>query len=102
MFSTTDTIVAIATPQGRGAIGVVRMSGPAARDWAAPLLVRKAPLEARRATLSRLLAGKVRDHVVATFFPAPASYTGEDVVEISTHGSGVVLNAVITAAIGAG
>jgi tRNA modification GTPase len=102
MFSTTDTIVAIATPQGRGAIGIVRLSGPVARDCAATLLLRKSPLEARHATLSRLVAGTVQDDVVVTFFPGPASYTGEDVVEIAAHGSGVVLNQVLAAAINAG
>jgi len=102
MFSTTDTIVAIATPSGRGAIGVVRVSGPGAQQVSSALLSRSAPLEPRRATFSHLTAGAIHDQVVATFFPQPASYTGDDVVEIATHGSSVVLNAVVNAALGAG
>ena len=99
MFSTTDTIVAIATPSGRGAIGVVRVSGPGALQISAALLTRTSPLEPRRATFSRLTAGAIHDQVVATFFPQPASYTGDDIVEIATHGSSVVLNAVVAAAV---
>jgi len=99
MFSTTDTIVAIATPSGRGAIGVVRVSGPGALQISAALLTRTSPLEPRRATFSRLTAGAIHDQVVATFFPQPASYTGDDIVEIATHGSSVVLNAVVAAAL---
>ena len=99
MFSTTDTIVAIATPPGRGAIGVVRVSGPGALQISAALLTRTSPLEPRRATFSRLTAGAIHDQVVATFFPQPASYTGDDIVEIATHGSSVVLNAVVAAAL---
>jgi len=99
MFSTTDTIVAIATPPGRGAIGVVRVSGPGAVQISSSLLTRSSPLEPRRATFSRLTAGAIHDQVVVTFFPQPASYTGDDVVEIATHGSSVVLNAVVTAAL---
>ena len=99
MFFTTDTIVAIATPSGRGAIGVVRVSGPGALQISAALLTRTSPLEPRRATFSRLTAGAIHDQVVATFFPQPASYTGDDIVEIATHGSSVVLNAVVAAAV---
>src|SRR6478735_614464 len=98
MFSTADTIVAIATPAGRGAIGIVRLSGPEAQRVSQSLLEHGGSLEPRRATFRRLTAGSISDHVVATFFPAPASYTGEDVVEISTHGAAVILNAVLAAA----
>ena len=87
MFSTDDTIVAIATPAGRGGIGVVRISGPAAADVASGLLQLDAPLQPRHATFARTQG----DQVVATYFPAPHSYTGEHVVEISAHGSPVVL-----------
>jgi len=102
MFSTTDTIVAIATPSGRGAIGVVRLSGPGALQVSTALLDRTSQLEPRRATFSRLSAGAIHDQVVATFFQQPASYTGDDLVEIATHGSSVVLNAVVNAALEAG
>jgi tRNA modification GTPase len=103
MFSTDDTIVAIATPPGRGGIGVVRMSGPIARHIANGLLDR-VRLEPRRATFTRVLdaTGIPVDHVVATLFCSPASYTGEDVVEISAHGNPVLLAAIVRAAIARG
>ncbi|MGH9312975.1 MAG: tRNA modification GTPase, partial [Vicinamibacterales bacterium] len=103
MFTTDDTIVAIATPPGRGGIGVVRVSGPGARAVADSLLERAA-LEPRRATFTRVrdAHGLAIDHVVATLFSAPASYTGEDVVEISAHGNPVLLTAIVRAAIAAG
>ena len=98
MFSTSDTIVAIATPPGRGGIGVVRISGPDADRIARELTGRARPFKQRRATFSRIAA----DQVVVTYFQAPASYTGEDVVELSAHGSPVILNAIVRAAIDAG
>ena len=102
MFSTTDTIVAIATPPGRGGIGVVRLSGPDALAIARLLITPDTALSPRRATFTKVHAGEQIDHVVATYFPAPASYTGDDVVELSAHGSPVILRAIVTAAIGAG
>ena len=98
MFSTEDTIVAIATPPGRGGIGIVRLSGPAALAIAASLLRLKAPLVPRHATFART----ARDHVVATHFPAPHSYSGDDSVEISAHGSPVVLKQIVEDAMQAG
>jgi tRNA modification GTPase len=100
-FSTNDTIAAVATPPGRGGIGVVRLSGPGAPAIAARLITHHGPLEPRRATLTKLAGhdrGDVVDHVVATYFPGPASYTGDDVVELSAHGSPVILNAIVAAA----
>jgi tRNA modification GTPase len=103
MFSTADTIVAIATPPGRGGIGIVRLSGPEAHGIARVLLASNAPLEPRRATFGRICSGnQAVDHAVVTFFPSPHSYTGEDVVEISAHGSPVVLRSIVVAAAGAG
>jgi tRNA modification GTPase len=106
VFSTEDSIVAIATPPGRGGIGIVRISGPSAHAIAAALLKHPTPLRARHATFTRVVAqdgGEAAyDEVVATFFPSPHSYTGDDVVEISAHGSPVVLNAIVTSAIAAG
>src|SRR5690348_8107878 len=110
MFSPTDTIVAIATPLGRGGIGVVRISGPEAPRVAGMLIGRAEPLRPRHATFARLAdAGRrgsagppVSDEVVATFFPAPRSYTGQDVIEISAHGSPVVLDGIVRAAMRAG
>ena len=100
MFSTTDTIVAIATPPGRGGIGVIRLSGPDARAVAQSLVTHNRPLQPRHATLTKIV--DAIDQVVATCFPAPASYTGEDVVELSAHGSPVVLRAIVNAAIARG
>ena len=102
MFSTSDTIVAIATPPGRGAIGIVRLSGPQAASIAASLTGRAKPLEPRRATFAALTAGDIRDRVVVTWFPKPASYTGDDIVEIGAHGSAVVLEAIVSRALAVG
>lgn len=102
MFSTTDTIVAIATPAGRGAIGMVRISGPDARRIAGQLAGRARPLEARRATFATITTGQIKDRVVLTSFPSPASYTGDDVVEITAHGSAVVLKGILSGAMAAG
>ena len=100
MFSTDDTIVAIATSPGRGGIGVVRVSGASALRAAGALLDLDEPLSPRRATFARVKPAV--DQVVATYFPKPASYTGEDVVEISAHGSPVVLRQILAAAMDAG
>jgi tRNA modification GTPase len=106
VFSTADTIVAIATPPGRGGIGVVRLSGVEAREIAERLTDRGKPFEPRHATLTTVSGedthGAAVDQVVVTYFPGPASYTGDDVVEISAHGSPVILRAIVSAAIGAG
>src|SRR2546423_8865562 len=100
MFSTSDAIVAIATPPGRGGIGVVRLSGPDAHAVSLRLITHARPLEPRHATLSRVrrIDLDAFDHVVVTFFPAPHSYTGDDVVELSAHGSPVVLRGIVEAA----
>jgi tRNA modification GTPase len=103
MFSTEDTIVAIATPPGRGGIGVVRVSGPRAAAIAQTPAHRNS-FEPRHATLTTIAGsdGSSIDRTVVTHFPAPHSYTGEDVVEISAHGSPIVLQAIVAAAIAAG
>jgi tRNA modification GTPase len=103
MFSPDDTIVAIATPAGRGGIGVVRVSGPGALEIAFSLSDIRRALEPRHATLSRIVAnGAAVDRAVLTFFPAPHSYTGEDVLEISAHGSPVLLETIVRASVQAG
>jgi tRNA modification GTPase len=99
MFSPDDTIVAIATPPGRGGIGVVRISGPSSDDIARAVLNRSEPLQSRHATFARM---RGTDEVIATRFASPHSYTGQDVVEISAHGNPVVLRAIVDAAIHAG
>src|SRR5437867_11413989 len=139
-FDPHDTIVAIATPPGRGGIGVVRLSGPDAHAIARALITHRDPLQPRHATLTkvRLPASALRasawsrrsaapdmrreggkpdttyeksthaadshanaesevvsgvsrtsaaiDQAIVTYFPAPGSYTGDDVVELSAHG----------------
>jgi tRNA modification GTPase len=109
MLASTDTIVAISTPPGRGGIGVVRLSGSKAEGIARLLLGLAAPLQPRRATFGRAHeAGAssaheiVLDQVVCTWFPSPGSYTGEDVVEISGHGNPVVLGGIVQRAVDAG
>ncbi len=86
-----DTIVAIATAPGRGAIGVVRVSGPALTAIMQAVCGRA--LEARRATYLPFLdaRGQAIDHGLALYFRAPHSYTGEDVLEFQAHGGPVVL-----------
>lgn len=103
-FATDDTIVAIATPAGRGGIGVVRISGADAHRIASCLLTLQQPLIDRHATFARIGAdgAALADEVVATYFQAPHSYTGQDVVEVSAHGTPVVLTAIVQAAIGHG
>jgi tRNA modification GTPase len=103
VYSPDDTIVAIATPQGHGGLGVVRLSGPGAHNVALAMIGRSERLEPRRATFARTTpASGVADQVVVTYFEAPHSYTGEDVVEISAHGSPVLLRGLVAAAMARG
>jgi tRNA modification GTPase len=99
-----DTIVAIATPAGRGGIGVVRLSGDDARKIAAGLVRLKHELAPGRAQFGELVdeTGLRVDEVVVTYFAKPHSYTTDDVIEISAHGSPVVLRSVVERAIAAG
>ena len=109
-----DTIVAIATPAGRGGISVVRLAGPDARAITAPMLELKHELEPGRAVFGELVeaeesrqlqsspmlesAGPTSrriDEVVVTYFQKPHSYTTDDVVEISSHGSPVVTRHIV-------
>lgn len=106
-----ETIVAIATPPGRGGIGIVRISGPLARIVAEPILRLANPLAPGRARFAQLLdptaldedePAPVLDQAVVTYFAAPHSYTSEDVVEIALHGAPVLLEAVLRHAIAHG
>lgn len=128
-----DTIVAIATPPGRGGIGVVRLAGPEAKAIALPMLRLKHELEPGRAVFGELIdSGGVGalaressaersepntsastpgpavsheqriDEVVVTYFAKPHSYTTDDIVEISAHGSPVVLRHVVDLALAGG
>src|SRR5688572_21598201 len=108
MFATDDTIVAIATPAGHGALGVIRISGPRALDIVHTIATRRSSFEPRRATLTRIrdvagaTSGSTIDNVIVTCFRAPQTYTGEDVVELSAHGSPIVLRTIVETAIAAG
>ncbi len=108
-----DTIVAIATPPGRGGIGVVRLAGSRAREIAQPMLRLKHEMEAGRAVFGELVepssehtpANKQAeriDEVVVTYFAKPHSYTTDDIIEISAHGSPVVLRHLVELSIAAG
>src|SRR3984957_11360548 len=96
-----DTIVAIATPPGRGGIGVVRLAGPQALAIAGPLLRLKHKIEPGRAVFGELIDPDVKerdiriDEVVVTYFANPHSYTTDDIIEISAHGSPVVLRHIV-------
>ena len=100
-FSTADTIVAVATPPGRGGLGVVRLSGPDAPAIAQRLTGRTSPFAPRHATLAAIRDLRITEHIVhidqavVTWFAAPQSYTGEDVVEISGHGSPWLLQEIV-------
>ncbi len=87
----SDPIVAIATAQGRGAVGIVRVSGKNLRPWAEQWLGRT--LRPREATYLPFpdAHGVPIDQGLALFFPAPHSFTGEDVLELQAHGGSVVL-----------
>jgi tRNA modification GTPase len=95
-----DVIAAISTPPGRGGIGVVRLSGLCALDIAS-LIFRaesESPIEPNRARFGHLIqpeTGDSIDQIVLTWFKAPHSYTGEDVVELSCHGSPLILARVL-------
>ena len=101
-----DTIVAISTPPGRGGIGIVRLSGSQARSIAEPILKLRQPLAHAIARFAEILDntadGAKLDEAVVTYFAAPNSYTAEDVVEISAHGSPVVLEYLVRHALGSG
>jgi tRNA modification GTPase len=100
-----DTIVAIATPPGRGGVGMVRISGPEARPLAQSMLQLKHPLEAGRAVFAELVEPHSRERIdesVVTYFAKPHSYTTDDVVEISAHGSPVVLRHIVELALAGG
>ena len=97
-----DTIAAIATASGNGAIGVIRLSGPQARSIAEGLTSKV--LQPRYAHLTTFTSsdGVVLDSGLSLYFPAPNSFTGEDVVELQGHGGQYVLRAVLSDCINRG
>ncbi|MDH4015433.1 MAG: tRNA uridine-5-carboxymethylaminomethyl(34) synthesis GTPase MnmE, partial [Chromatiales bacterium] len=97
-----DTIAAIATPPGRGGVGIIRISGPAAAEIGKRLSgVLPAP---RRAVLARFgnIHGEALDEGLVLFFPGPHSFTGEDVIELHGHGGPVVLDLLLQSVLAAG
>ena len=104
---TTDTIVAISTPPGRGGIGIVRLSGAEAASIAVQLVSLRQPLEHAHARLADVLdeardSGGRIDEALVTLFATPNSYTAEDVVEIAAHGSPLVLDLLVRRALDLG
>ena len=92
-----DTIVAVATAPGRGAISIVRLSGPHAFVIARKH-VRELPAESRVAHLCDVFHGDEKlDEALITVYPAPNSFTGDDTVEFSTHGGYLVPNSIVVA-----
>lgn len=101
-----ETIAAISTPPGRGGIGIVRLSGPAAGSIAEQLVELRQPMEHGRARLADVVdesrdpnLDERIDEAIVTFFAAPNSYTADDLVEIAAHGSPVVLNLLLRRAL---
>ena len=101
---TGDTIAALATPAGRGALAVIRMSGPDAHAIASRVLSpwRAEPRSAYLTTLRDPASGKVIDRPVVTVYAVPRSYTGEELVELSVHGGQLVPVLALAALLAAG
>ena len=97
-----DTIAAVATPAGRGGIGIVRVSGPSAPDIARSLTGRKPEPGKVMVCAFRDARGELLDEGIALYFKAPRSYTGEDVLELHGHGGPVVMQTLLGAVLDAG
>ena len=98
MTPAQDTIVAIATAPGAGGVGIVRLSGPAAQAIAKVVCARAlSPRQAHHVRFLDAGGGTIDDGIVLSF-PGPASFTGEDVVELQAHGSPVVLQQLVARA----
>ncbi len=104
MNDRSDTIAAIATPPGKGAIAIVRVSGPQARALASRLFRSRRPLRNRYAAYGTIVdeCGVAIDRGLALWYDAPHGYTGEDALELHLHGSPVVAREVVRALIAAG
>lgn len=91
---TDDTIAAIATPAGRGGVGIIRLSGPKALMIAQAMTGADRALQPRQAHFRRFRdsGGEVLDEGIALYFPGPNSFTGEDVVELQGHGGPVLMD----------
>ena len=92
MWNNPDTIAAVATPPGRGGVGIIRLSGKLVPELALGIL---GSLPSPRKAVHRLFKaadGTALDDGIALYFPAPHSFTGEDVLELQGHGGTVVLD----------
>src|SRR6185369_17292530 len=92
MAQPTDTIAAVATASGAGAIGIVRTSGPQACAIGQALTGKRLRPRTMRLCALRDADGRILDHALILLFAGPHSATGEDVLELHAHGSPVVLN----------
>ncbi|MBI3018872.1 MAG: tRNA uridine-5-carboxymethylaminomethyl(34) synthesis GTPase MnmE [Deltaproteobacteria bacterium] len=95
----SDTIAAISTPQGQGAIGIVRISGPKACEILKPIFIRKnkGHLKPHRFIRGSIQEGKeILDDVLVAFMPEKKSYTGEELIEIQGHGSSFILSEILS------
>lgn len=102
MWNNPDTIAAVATPPGRGGVGIIRISGTLVPELAANIL---GSLPAPRQASHRLFKaadGSALDDGIALYFPAPHSFTGEDVLELQGHGGTVVLDMLLKRCVGLG
>lgn len=96
MLDAGDTIAAVATPPGRGGVGMVRVSGPAAGNIAAALIGHLPKPRRAEYVPFRDADGAAIDHGLALFFPGPHSFTGEDVLELHGHGGAVVMDMLLS------
>src|SRR5690606_39179514 len=97
---TTDTIVAQATPPGRGGVGIVRVSGPAARTVAEAMLGHCPRPRYAEYLPFKDQHGTVLDEGIAFFFEGPNSFTGEDVLELQGHGGPIIIKLISKPIIG--
>ena len=101
-MTSADTIVAIATAPGAGGVGIVRLSGPKSHAIAATICGRSLQPRLARYVAFRDEGGETLDDGIALSFPAPHSFTGEDVVELQAHGSPVLLRQLVARALALG
>jgi tRNA modification GTPase len=102
MTETTDTIVAAATPPGTGGVAIVRLSGAAAEEIATAIIGELPQPRSATARKFRDSNGTVIDTGIALYFPGPASFTGESVIELQGHGGPLVVSLLVDAAVSLG
>ncbi len=102
MSQSTDTIAAIATPPGRGGVGIIRLSGSKAAAIGESITGMLPKPRYAALVDFKSIKGQVIDHGLVLYFPAPRSFTGEDVIELQAHGGPVVLDLIMTSVLGLG